>query len=421
VKYSVITFGCRVNQADSLAIEEQLAAAGAESVSAAEADVVVVNTCSVTATADQGARQVIRRVARDNPSSRIVVTGCYATRRPEEIAALPNVVRVIGNEEKSQLLRLTSSVLPTAERYGGRLGDGPCGAPLEPGMAGRTAYTLRVQTGCAEPCAYCIIPTTRGRPRSLPLAEIERELERVAAAGFREIALTGVHLGSYGRDVGYSCGLETLLAAAHAAARRHDVRLRVSSLEPMDCTPGVVDLVAASSHFAHHFHLPLQHASNRTLAAMRRPYTIEYYKGLVDRIQRAMPHASIGTDVIVGFPGESDADFDQLERVLGELPVSHVHVFPYSDRPGTPAAALPGKVHGATIRDRARRIRDVGQRRAVEFATSQVGTTHRALTLEDGTLALTGNYLKLRIPEGRKRNEWVEVRVRSREIGEVVG
>jgi threonylcarbamoyladenosine tRNA methylthiotransferase MtaB len=189
----------------------------------------------------------------------------------------------------------------------------------------------------------------------------------------------------------------------------------------MDCTPGVVDLVAASSHFAHHFHLPLQHASNRTLAAMRRPYTIEYYKGLVDRIQRAMPHASIGTDVIVGFPGESDADFDQLERVLGELPVSHVHVFPYSDRPGTPAAALPGKVHGATIRDRARRIRDVGQRRAVEFATSQVGTTHRALTLEDGTLALTGNYLKLRIPEGRKRNEWVEVRVRSREIGEVVG
>jgi threonylcarbamoyladenosine tRNA methylthiotransferase MtaB len=420
VKYSVITFGCRVNQADSLAIEEQLAAAGAESVAPGEADVVFVNTCSVTATADQGARQVIRRVARDNPSSRIVVTGCYATRRPEEIAALPNVVRVIGNEKKSQVLLLTRSLLPTGKRYSGRLGDGPCGAAVEPGVAGRTAYTLRVQTGCAEPCAYCIIPTTRGRPRSLPLKEVERELERVAAAGFREVALTGVHLGSYGRDLGHRCGLETLLAAAHAAALRHDVRLRISSLEPMDCTPAIVDLVAASSHLAPHFHLPLQHASNRILAAMRRPYTIEYYEGLVDRIHGAIPHASLGTDVIVGFPGESDADFDQLERVLGALPVSHVHVFPYSDRPGTPAAALAEKVHGSTIRDRARRIRDVGQQRAADFAASQIGTIHRALTLEDGTLALTGNYLKLRIPEGRTRNEWVDVRVKSRESGELV-
>jgi threonylcarbamoyladenosine tRNA methylthiotransferase MtaB len=420
VKYSVITFGCRVNQADSLAIEEQLAAAGAESVAPGEADVVFVNTCSVTATADQGARQVIRRVARDNPSSRIVVTGCYATRRPEEIAALPNVVRVIGNEKKSQMLLLTHSLLPTGKRYGGRLGDGPCGAAVEPGVAGRTAYTLRVQTGCAEPCAYCIIPTTRGRPRSLPPKEVERELERVAAAGFREVALTGVHLGSYGRDLGLRCGLETLLAAAHAAALRHDVRLRISSLEPMDCTPAIVDLVAASSHLAPHFHLPLQHASNRILTAMRRPYTIEYYEGLVDRIHGAIPHASVGTDVIVGFPGESDADFDQLERVLGALPVSHVHVFPYSDRPGTPAAALAEKVHGSTIRDRARRIRDVGQQRAADFAASQIGTVHRALTLEDGTLALTGNYLKLRIPEGRTRNEWVDVRVKSRDSGELV-
>jgi len=420
VKFSVITFGCRVNQADSLAIEEQLAAAGGESVSPVEADVVVVNTCSVTATADQGARQVIRRVARANPSSRIVVTGCYATRRPEEIAALPNVIRVIGNEQKSRLLPLTRSLLPTAERFSGRLGDGPCGAALEPGVAGRTAFTLRVQTGCAEPCAYCIIPTTRGRPRSLPLKEVEHELERVAAAGFREIALTGVHLGSYGRDLGLSFGLETLLAAAHAAALRQNVRVRISSLEPMDCTPAVVDLVAGSSQLAPHFHLPLQHASNRILAAMRRPYTIEYYKGLVDRIHRALPHASIGTDVIVGFPGETDGDFEQLELVLGELPVSHVHVFPYSDRPGTRAAALVEKVHGSTIRDRARRIRDVGQQRAAAFATSQIGTTHRALTLEDGTLALTGNYLKLRIPEGRRRNEWVDVRVKSREIGELV-
>jgi threonylcarbamoyladenosine tRNA methylthiotransferase MtaB len=419
VKYSIITFGCRVNQADSLGFEEGLLAAGAEASSPESADLVIVNTCSVTATADQGARQTIRRVARDNPSARIVVTGCYATRRPDEIGALPHVTRVVVNDDKPRLIQLVSGST-TATRFGD--GDGACGATIAPGVAGRTAYTLRVQTGCAEPCSYCIIPSTRGRPRSVPIAELLGEIDRVAAAGFKEIALTGVHLGSYGRDLAPRSSLVELLRSIDAHARSVDAGLlfRVSSLEPMDCSREIVDLVATSSCFAPHFHLPLQHASDRVLAAMRRPYTLADYRSLVDGIRAQMPHASIGSDIIVGFPGETDEDAEVLGSYLERSPLTHVHVFPYSDRPGTPAAALPDKVHGATIRERARRIRDIGARLAIRFREAQVGATHRALTIEDGSLVVTGNYLKLRIPQTRVRNEWVTVRVDGPQVATVV-
>jgi len=427
VKYSVITFGCRVNQADSLGFEEELIAAGARPSAPNSADVVIVNTCSVTATADQGARQTIRRVARDNPAARIVVTGCYATRRPDEVAALPNVVRVVDNDVKPALVSLLlrqqrddehESTQTSAERFGE--GDGSCGARLEPGLAGRTAFTLRAQTGCAEPCAYCIIPSTRGTPRSVPIGSLLVEIERVAGAGFKEIALTGVHLGSYGRDLSPAVELADLLRDASRVASRHDVLLRVSSLEPMDCSAAVVELVAACDHIAPHFHLPLQHASDRVLSAMRRPYTIDYYASLVAGIRRRIPHASIGSDVIVGFPGENDADFAMLADYLRDSPLTHVHVFPYSDRPGTAAAVMLNKVPGALIRERAQRARDLGRCLSNRFYDSQVGTHHRGLTIDDGTMAVTGNYLKVRIPPGRRRNEWIDVRITSHHDGQLL-
>jgi threonylcarbamoyladenosine tRNA methylthiotransferase MtaB len=436
VKYSVITFGCRVNQADSLGLEEELRAGGAIGVAADAADLVIVNTCSVTATADQGARQAIRRIARNNPSARIVVTGCYATRSAQEIGALPNVARVVPNDDKPQLISLVRD-LSTAERFGA--GEGGCGAAIEPGVAGRTAFTLRVQTGCSEACSYCIIPTTRGAPRSVAVGDVLREVDRVVAAGFKEIALTGVHLGSYGRDLTPATSLIALLRGlaegaalsglrsprtqashgqarrsadgARAAGSRSEVLFRISSLEPMDCSREIVDLVASSDAFAPHFHLPLQHASNRVLRAMCRPYTIEYYATLVNDIRARIPNASIGSDIIVGFPGETDDDFEQLAVYLARSPLTHIHVFPYSDRPGTGATAMNGKVHGAVVRERARRVREIGQRLTEEFRRSQLGTTHRALTLEDGTLAVTGNYLKVRIPPGRGRNEWIRLRI----------
>jgi len=416
MKYSVITFGCRVNQADSLGFEQDLRGEGAVASAPEEADLVVVNTCSVTATADQGARQTIRRIARSNPSARIVVTGCYATRRPEELAALPNVHCVVTNDDKARLVpvivRRQNGELSTSERFGE--GDGSCGAIVEPGVAGRTAYTLRVQTGCDEQCSYCIIPTTRGLPRSSAPAVVLAEIERALRAGFKEIAITGVHLGSYGRDLTPRSSLASLLQMmAHLESespRRGEV-FRISSLEPMDCSPTIIDLVARHGVFAPHFHLPLQHASDAMLARMSRGYTVADYDALVAGIRDRMPHASIGTDVIVGFPGETDEDFSRLCSYLGASPLTHVHVFPYSDRPGTAATAMQDKVPPPVIRARAARVREVGRRLVTSFWQRQIGAEYRALTLDDGRSAVTGNYLKVRIPPGHARNEWITVRI----------
>jgi threonylcarbamoyladenosine tRNA methylthiotransferase MtaB len=405
LKYSIVTFGCRVNQADSFQIEEQLIGAGGMVSSTSDADVVVVNTCSVTSSADQGARQIVRKIARENPRARIVMTGCYATRRPDDLAALPGVVQVIPNDRKDRLAEEIG--LTTAERFGS--GDGGCGAEITPGLAGRTAFTLRVQTGCDQVCSYCIIPSTRGTGRSTPLRDVLAEFDRIRSAGYREIAITGVHLGSYGRDLSDGSSLLTLLMAIerHAA----DVRVRISSLEPMDCSDEIVDLVSASQCFAPHFHLPLQHASDAILRAMRRPYTLAYYRRLVDRIREQMPHASIGTDVVVGFPGEMDEDFAVLHTYLRNAPITHLHVFPYSDRPGTAAAEMGQRVHGSVVRERASIVRAVGRELSYRFHRAQDGAVRPGLTIEDGSLVVTDNYLKVRIPHGLPRNERVTVAI----------
>jgi threonylcarbamoyladenosine tRNA methylthiotransferase MtaB len=419
VKYSLVTFGCRVNQADSLRIEEGLRARGAVDARPEDADIVVVNTCSVTATADQGARQTIRRIARENPLARIVVTGCYATRQPEEVATLPGVVRLVPNPDKDRLLDAIAASfgISTSERFGD--GAGACGASIVPGVAGRTAFTLRVQTGCGQRCSYCIIPTTRGASRSVGIPDLVDEVRRICASGFREIALTGVHLGSYGRDLVPAVGLIDLLR--NLVALDEDVTFRISSLEPMDCTPEIVDLVAASGgRVAPHFHLPLQHASDSVLERMCRPYTLDFYRRLADRIAGRLPDASIGTDLIVGFPGETDQEFEATVGYLATAPLTHVHVFPYSDRPGTAASSMPQRVAGPVIRARAATLRAMGAELSRRFRSSQIGRTRPALTLDNGTVVVTDNYLKLRIAAGLSRNVRVLVRVDDHANGTVV-
>ena len=418
MKYAVVTFGCRVNQADSLVIEDDLRARGGTVVPFEEADLVVVNTCSVTASADQAARQTIRRIARANPAVRVVVTGCYATRQPAEVAALPNVVRVVGNTAKDALVHTVAGDLglTTAERFGD--GDGACGSTLEPGVAGRTALTLRVQTGCDEQCSYCIIPRTRGASRSRPVAHVLTDVQRAVAAGYKEVVITGVHLGSYGRDLHDGSSLTTLIRTL--AGVDGDVLFRISSLEPMDCTADVIEAVASSARLAPHFHLPLQHGSDAMLRAMRRPYTGSYFRGLVDHIKTVLPHAAVGSDIIVGFPGETAAHFTEMRTVLEALPLTHLHVFPYSDRPGTEASRMFPKVDGREVRERGREVRAIGERMARQFRASQAGRTIRALTVDAGLSVVTENYLKLRLTEARARNEWVRVRVEDEHHGHVV-
>ncbi|HKE83291.1 MAG TPA: tRNA (N(6)-L-threonylcarbamoyladenosine(37)-C(2))-methylthiotransferase MtaB [Vicinamibacterales bacterium] len=396
MKYTVITFGCRVNQADSLVIEGALRARGAIDAPPDQADLVIVNTCSVTASADQGARQTIRRIARSNPDVRVVVTGCYATRRPDELRELPNVVRVIPNPDKDDLVALLD------DEAGG---DGPCGHVLRPGIAGRTALTLRVQTGCEEACSYCIIPQTRGAGRSTPLAVVIDRIRAAVDAGYKEVAITGVHLGSYGRDLGDGSSLSSLVH--RLASWGGGVLFRLSSLEPMDCTDDIVDMVAGADTLAPHFHLPLQHAADTVLTRMRRPYTASFYRKLVERIHATMPYAAIGSDLIVGFPGETDDEFSETEQMLSDLPLSHLHVFPYSDRPGTEASEMTGKVDGVVIRERGARLREIGREMVARFRDTQRGTVRRALTVDDGRSAVTDNYIKVGLVQPQARNTWV--------------
>ncbi len=321
---------------------------------------------------------------------------------------MPGVCAVVSNDAKHDLsgswLGAVGAAVPPA-------GEGPCGSLPQPGLAGRTAWTLAVQTGCDEACSYCIIPRTRGRGRSLPVHEVVTRVGDAAGHGYREVVLTGVHLGSYGRDLVPATSLEALLRRLAVHAETLGVRVRLSSIEPMDCSDAVIDLVADSACYAPHFHVPLQHASGRVLDAMRRPYTPAQYAHVVDRIRARMPRAAIGADVIVGFPGEQDADVDALCDYLSGSPLTSLHVFPFSDRPGTDAASIRPKVHGTTVRDRAARVRSIGERLQERFRADQVGSEHRAITLDDGTLALTGHYCKVKIPPGHRRNEWVRVRI----------
>ena len=296
----------------------------------------------------------------------------------------------------------------TARRFGEDEGASEC-VSTEPGAMGRTAYPLRVQTGCDETCAFCIIPSTRGASQSRPPAEVFAEVARLAAAGYKEIWLVGVHLGSYGRDLPGPSSLLDLVRVLDGAPG--DVTFRISSLEPMDCSRDIVDLVAASGRFAPHFHLPLQHASDRMLGLMRRPYAFARYRELVVYIRARLPHAAIGTDLIAGFPGESEGEAEEGAEAIARLPLSYLHVFPYSDRPGTEATAMTPKVASADAKRRAARLREVGARLAAGFVRSQVGTARPGLTLDDGTTVLTDNFLKVSIPPGLERNTRVRVRI----------
>ncbi len=390
----------------------ELRARGGTRAPADEADLVIVNSCSVTASADQGTRQTLRRVERVNPDARVVATGCYASRAADEIEALPGAPLVIPNDQKHTI---ADQVAPVEETTAHRFGDGPgaCGASVSPGVVGRVAFMLRVQTGCDQPCSYCVIPSTRGTGRSLDAAHVLRAVTHAADCGFHEVVLTGVHLGSYGRD-GDARG--TLLGLLRALDDHPStVTYRISSLEPMDCPPDIIDLVAASGRFAPHFHLPLQHASDTVLRRMRRPYTLDVYRGAVDRIRALMPDAAIGSDLIAGFPGETDDDAARTRDYVSGSPLTYLHVFPYSPRPGTEASRLSDRVPGPLVRERARVLRDLGATLSRRFREDQVETVRAGLTLEGGKVVLTDNYLKVSVPPGGDGNQRVRVRITSAE------
>jgi len=406
-------FGCRATQADGASLASQLASRGLkQAASADEADLVVFNTCTVTAAADQDARAAIRRVHRENPGAKILVTGCYAQRAPQEVGALPGVTWVVGNSHKHRVADVALSAaapnfIPISELSGAAhilVGDifahtELIAAPLfaAEDIAEKTRPNLKVQDGCNNRCSFCIIPSVRGHSRSMPLDRVIDQANALAAAGYRELVLSGINLGRWGRDFQPQQRFEELLRSLlhHTGIEK----IRISSVEPMDWTDELIGLVAGSPRVARHAHVPLQSGSDRILRAMHRRYRPWHYAEKIRKIREAMPDAAIGADVMTGFPGETDGLFEENRSFIERLPFTYLHVFTYSSRPGTPSAAMLNQVPVHVARERNRVLRDLAASKNLEFRRQFLGQTLEVITLQNShagfTEALSDNYLKV--------------------------
>ena len=541
--FYIENFGCRATQADGAALERQFLDRGLERAGAArDAEIVVLNTCTVTEGADKDARASIRRLQRLNPDCRILVTGCYAQRAPEELAALPGVTWVVGNSHKHQAAEIAVSSsrgfvslaqlgvaqrgttsaakaaleneldtaalkrsatqqpesiatqkperfvirerehdrvfprdlgdqIPRAQAAAVIVGDifahtELLAAPVFEAANERTRPNLKVQDGCDNRCSFCVIPYVRGQSRSLARERVVAEVQTLVEAGYREVVISGINLGRWGRDlpaVRYSslairetqnqnedrlislvlphaqasqaCGEASRKRQAANSVRpaTNDQRLvnlirailqhtsleklRISSVEPMDWGDELIGLVASSPRIAKHAHVPMQSGSDAVLRRMHRKYRPWHYRDKILKIRAAMPTAAIGADVMVGFPGETEAEFDETRCMIEALPFTYLHVFTYSARPGTPAAKLPAQVPLAVARERNRVLRELASTKKAAFMRSLVGTTVEVITLQSGgadfTEALTDNYLKMKIPGHHEANRWFDVMVQG--------
>jgi threonylcarbamoyladenosine tRNA methylthiotransferase MtaB len=415
IKYFVQNFGCRATQADGAALETLLSNKGLDPCpERVSADLVILNTCTVTASADDDVRQTIRRVHRENPEARILVTGCYAQRAPQELAAMAGVHWVVGNSHKTQIADLVT-ISNEGTPYHGNIHVGDIfaqhdflSAPVEDAAGDRTRPNLKIQDGCNNRCSFCIIPFVRGRSRSAPVAQVVEQV-RGLARRYREVVLSGINLGRWGREPGSSMRLAGLLRVLLAETEVE--RLRLSSVEPMDFSDDLLGLMAESPRIARHVHAPLQSGSDRTLRRMHRKYRPRHYADRVLKARRLMPGAAIGADVMVGFPGETDGDFEESRRFIESLPFTYLHVFTYSERPGTPAAADPDSVLMLVRKERNRVLRELAAAKNREFRGSMVGSTLSAVTLHESGVALTGNYLKVEMASAREPNRLVDLRI----------
>ena len=391
------------------------------------ADLIVVNTCTVTAAADEDARHWIRRLHRQNPEGRILVTGCYAQRAPRELAALPGVRWVVGNSHKSEI----SSIIRPDAAGTQHFALQPPASSLQPALAQiitgdilaqtelraaavyaagaeRTRPNVKVQDGCNSRCSFCIIPAVRGRSRSLPLDAVVGQAEQLHAAGYREIVLSGINLGRWGQDLRPRRTLADMLGALleHTAIER----IRISSVEALDWTDELLELAAGSRRIARHVHAPLESGSDAVLRRMRRRYRVAQYAERIQRAAELLPNAAFGADVMAGFPGESDAEFRETLALVERLPFTYLHVFTYSRREGTPADAMPGQVNGRVARERNRLLRELAARKNLEFRRRQVGRRLSVITLKDGA-ALSDNYLKVKLAAPAEPNRIMDVLV----------
>ncbi len=414
-RVAISTLGCKTNQYESAAMTEQLEIAGYRIVPFNEpSDFYIINSCTVTARSDAETRRLIRRARRLNPEARIIATGCFAQVAPGELEKMPEIDCVIGNQEKlciSKMLNFT----------GRSVADIALTADTEPlkltSFAEHTRAFLQIQNGCNSFCSYCIVPYARGRSRSVTVDETLKGIRDLTGHGFKEVVLTGIHLGAYGHDLPSPTTLPALVSLIDA--ERIVPRLRIGSVEPNEINEELLNLMTMSGNICHHLHLPLQSGSDSVLNRMGRTYSSGFFRDLVAQISAAMPDAFIGADLIAGFPGESDAEFEETVKLCEELSLSDLHVFPYSSRPGTMAASMPGHLPDRVVTERAARLRGVATRKKAVFLQRFEGAELQVLVqgFNEKTgicKGLSRNYISVSFPGAPALvNEEVTVQINS--------
>ena len=429
MKLAITTLGCKINQYDSAVIQDRLAARHTFVPFAEPADCYIINTCTVTDRADWEARQLVRRAKRLSPRARVLVTGCYAQVNPEEVARVPGVDYVVGLNRLEDLVRLvdlpvdiTRAMVRVSEVKRER------GVPVlgTRALPGHTRAFLKIQEGCNYSCTYCIIPTARGLSRSVPPAAVMDQVRRLADAGHSEIVLTGIHLGGYGQDLTPKNDLTGLLEMI--AVSRLIPRIRLSSLDPREVPDRLLTLIAASDRICPHLHVCAQAGDDGVLKRMRRNYDTGYYRELLIKVRERLPDAALGSDIIVGFPGETDAAFERSISFFGSLPLTYFHVFPYSSRRGTIAAALPDQLSVQLKKERGRRMRELGAKKKEEFSLRFCGRSLAVLVegkLDRASGRLRGfsrNYLPVLVSgAGQLVNREVEVEIEGFAGGWLLG
>jgi threonylcarbamoyladenosine tRNA methylthiotransferase MtaB len=418
-QFSIVTLGCKVNQCESAALSGLLEMAGCQPAGPEAAnDLVVINTCTVTGKAAMQSRQAIRRAVRNHPDAVIVVTGCYAQTAPEEIQRIEGVDYIVGHGDKLHIAELVcrAASMPAAPAVVSSDISRQCKFEPFPSVApdDRTRAFLKIQDGCNAFCTYCIVPYARGRSRSMPADDVKLHLDRLSGMGFREVVLTGIHLGAYGKDLEPRTSLAELTASVDR--KRTMPRLRLSSIEPTEVDTDLIDLMAAPrTSLCPHWHIPLQSGDNDILKRMGRPYTREIFSQTITDIHRAIPHAAIGADILVGFPGEDDAAFNRTVALVEELPVAYLHVFPFSPRKGTPAAGLKPRVRESIVKQRCRHLRKLSEEKKARFYHDNVGRVVEVLVesvRSSGARGLSENYLPVVVPgTGQAANAIVRARI----------
>jgi threonylcarbamoyladenosine tRNA methylthiotransferase MtaB len=429
-RVALVTLGCKVNQYESAGLAERLKHLGHTLVAFdAEADVCIINTCTVTSRTDFQSRQLIRRAARRNPGVPVIVTGCYAQLAAEQLKTLPGVRIVAGNVEKELIPGMVGTInggpVDILVRDIGKTRHFSGLVPER--FPGRTRAFLKIQDGCNAWCSYCVVPRARGPSRSMPEDDVIKRAAAIAGAGYREIVLTGVHLGAWGQDFSPARDLPSLVQRIRTEGMIG--RLRLSSVEPLEVSPDLIDCLREPTVLCPHLHIPLQSADDRVLSAMGRQYTGRFFLNLVNRLVGAVPSLAIGVDVMAGFPGETDKEFENTMALLRDLPIAYFHVFPYSDRPKTTASELPGKVEEAVKKKRAAALRSLGLAKREAFARKFIGTTQAVLVEEsrDGKTGrlkgFTGNYIPVILHGGGKDmiNRIIDVRIESADAGTATG